>query len=331
MPSNEGPALEIRAFIVVAVATLAVALLISRLSARDAPAGGAETPKPVGGDPAPGRPGKALPTVVDQSIGMYLLRRLRGQPTRTGGGDGPSLLTQDELAHRIGIVASLPAVDAAAPLPPAPPWARGARAATSMGAVVRPSPLVSQRIVEPAPASLALTPTRQAPSSAPDVAQDRPSSRTAGLALAGLAAMLALAVVAVPGIGGAPDGRILNGTSADSSHAPSAAPGATAAAAPTSEVAGETSEPSGLPSLAPATPAPSGQSVGPVATPTNPAQPTPRVTARPTPRPTVAATAKPTPVGTPVPTPATTPAPTPQATPEPTPQATPEPTPGPTP
>ena len=129
---------------VVVVAILAVARLISRLSAGDAPAVRDAT---LSHDRTPSD-GPALPGFVDRSIGMYLLRRIRGGPTVAAGDAGPpSLLTEDELAHRIGsdtpvispetgafpvaaVPTAAPPVAAAAPIgaaattSPPPPWAR---------------------------------------------------------------------------------------------------------------------------------------------------------------------------------------------------------------
>jgi hypothetical protein len=358
----EGPALEIPALLIVAVAILAVALLISRLSARDAAERGTETPKKVSGGQAPDPPSAGLPAVVDRSIGMYLLRRIRGQPTLAAGDDAPSsLLTADELAHRIGFNATPASIEmapieaaateaAAAPTgtgAPPPLWAKTARTATSMGMVVRPTPLArqpvvpaeplvaeqpavaTQPVVEPAAAPLvAATPRITAP--VLDVAHRRPGRRTAGFALVGVTAMLGLAIVAVPGFS-APRGKILDLTQADPSHGSSATLGAPRSAAPTSEVAGETSDPTGQPGAATSSPTAGGQSFAPAATPTTPAKATPRVTPRATARPTIAPTAKPTAAATPIATPPRTPDPTPSPTPEPTPSPTPEPTPGATP
>src|SRR6185437_16321465 len=94
LPAHEEPALEIAALIVIGVAIVAVALLIARLSARDAATG-----------PRRARdPGAGLPKVVDQSIGMYLLRRVRGEPAGAPPEKEPltPALSASEVAHRIG-------------------------------------------------------------------------------------------------------------------------------------------------------------------------------------------------------------------------------------
>lgn len=317
-----------------------MALLISRLSARDAA-------------PGPGHSkdaGAGLPTVVDRSIGMYVLRRLRGEPTTAAGDEAPLLagLSESEVAHRIG--SDSPANPRHAVRATAdPPWATSRVSATSMGTVVRPAslatPLGAHPAVETAPtaaliARAAVAPAEIAPTEpvlpapATEVHDRRPGVRTAGLAMVGVVVMLALAILAVPGIGGGIPGKVFNVTRADPSHRASATPTSDGPSAePTSEVAGETSAPSDSSSPQIATPASSKPAEPTTATATPPPAPraTPRVTPRPTPRPTVHPTATPTPAATPVatpqPTPAATPEPTPQPTPEPTPQPTPEPTP----
>ena len=358
MPPNEGPALEIPALIVVVVAILAVARLISRLSAGDAPAVRDAT---LSHDRTPSD-GPALPGVVDRSIGMYLLRRIRGGPTVAAGDAGPPpLLTEDELAHRIGsdtpvispetgafpvaaVPTAAPPVAAAAPIgaaattSPPPPWARRTTGVATMATVVQPVRVATQPVVVPSPPPVAIplealpagaleieAPGSQVPALVPGATQRRPGPRTAGLALVGLAAMLGLAVVAVPGFG-TPRGKTLNLTQTEPSHGPSAGPGATLTAAPTSEVAGETSQPTGTSTAVPTSAAPGGATAGPTIPGTTP-RPTARATPRPTLRPTAAPTTKPTPAATPVATPAATPEPTPQPTPEPTPEPTPQPTP----
>jgi hypothetical protein len=317
-----------------------VTLLISRLSARDAASGPGHSQDA----------GAGLPTVVDRSIGMYLLRRLRGGPTTAAGDEAPLpvALSESEVAHRIGSDSPAnpqPAVRAAAD----PPRATSRVSATSLGTVVRPAslaiPLGAHHAVETAAtaalvAGAAVAPAEIAPTEpvspvpAVEVHDRRPRVRTAGLAMVGVAVMLALAVLAVPGIGGGIPGKVFNVTRVDPSHR--ASPAATSegpSAAPTSEVAGETSEPSDSSTPPPATPASSkpAEPTTAAATPAPAPRATPRVSPRPTPRPTVPATAPPTPAVTPVATPQPTPGPTPEPTPQPSPAPTPEPTPEPTP
>ena len=334
MPPHGGPVLEFTALVVIAIAIVAVALLIARLSARDATTGPGQAQDA----------GAGLPRVVDRSIGMYLLRRARGEPTTGPRDEEPTTpaLSESEVAHRIGsdVPATPPATQGSAD----PPWATKRASATSMGTVVRPAALTAAVVAEagieaapsPPPSPPDIEPERMpatepvSPAAVPEVRDRRPTRRTAGLALAGLGAMLALAIIAVPGFGDGIPGKVFNVTRVNPSH--EASPGSDGQTAePTEEVAGETSEPSdsSSPQTESAAPTPAQPTAAAGATPAPTPRTSPRVTLRPTPKPTArpTPTAKPTASPTPGPTPVVTPEPTPKPTPEPTPEVTPDPTP----
>jgi hypothetical protein len=261
--------------------------------------------------------GRRLPRIVDESVGMYVVRRALGRSTESASErakTGPAeLVSEDEIAYRIGVPG--------APEPTVP-----------TRFVVAKAPPQAHKIPPVVPVTIR------------PVVGGRPQARRGGAvplqrrvaALGTLAAVLLVALAALS-LPRAPQEAVLSatgtpnvpGTPAPSefSGLPTASPtsSATASVLPTGSPA-STETPSPLP-----TPA-AGATTSPGALPTP--RPTPRPTPTPTPRPPVTqppSTPKPTPAPTPTPTLAPTPTPTPEPTPEPTQEPTPEPTAEPTP
>ena len=225
--------------------------------------------------------------MIDASLGMYLFRRLLRRPISPPPIDPQAYLDEDVVASRIG------AVTAPGPL---------VRRPTTI--VVAGSPVVP---VVPVVATSPAGPDRGR------------LYRDTVLVFSGLAAVLLLAVVIVPGLL-APRGGDVQGVTGTPENSVGIVTEATPSPSPT-------------PSRAPvvvatptATPAPT-PSLEPIAT----AAPTAKPTAKPTPRPTPRPTARPTPRPTAAPTPVPTPKPTPKPTAKPTPKPTAKPTPTPAP
>lgn len=259
-----------------------------------------------------------LGAVIDQSIGMHIVRSLTRQTLETPEEDiAPSVaLTADDVAYRIGI----PGADAPVRRADA---GRGRGAAATAAAVA-------------ANAGTASAPAGGDPAAA--AAPRRRLIRDAGAALVGLSA-LALVVLVAQQVNGPHDGEVRGITHYRGSSDPPGSNGDTAtpsigsgqavegASAPPGAVSASAAPgapgPGRLTLHGTTTPKPPGRSNGTPTTTVGPATPTPRITARPstTPGPTA------TPVSTATPTP--TAAPTPEPTPKPTPEPTPEPTPTP--
>ena len=224
---------------------------------------------------SPRGPLQAVRDMIDASIGMYLFRRLLGRPTTLRSKESPIPLTfpeEDVVAGRIGTVT-----------PGAP-------------AVKRPTRIV---VVGAAAVPAAVGADARSSSPGPD---RRRFYRDTLLAVAGVAAVLVLAVVVLPSLGKG-DGQVLSATGT-----PDRSGGAIITATPPE-----------TPALTP-TPTP---------TPTPALTPTPTPTPAPTPEPIPTPTPEPIPTPTPMPPPRVPPtptrAPTPSLTPAPTPSLTPAP------
>ena len=283
--------------ITASVAAVIVGLLVIGfvgMSVRVRRARAVPTSKP---DRAP--PLAGVRSVVDQSIGMYLLRRLSGRPTSPPAEPTPSetpSLTADEIAYRLRLSAAVPPDRQAVP---------PASAAVHQAQTARPAPGMEPR------------------------APRERLARDTGLALAGL---LAVGLVAVliwpagsPGQQPAGSDNDIAGASDTPETSASAIPVATSVVGAGESPGGSVAEETFAPSAA-ATPA---QPTPPRATPRPTTRPTPRAPSAPTPTPRVTTTPLPTPVPSPEPSESVTPTPSPTL--EPTPSAEPTPPPEPTP
>ncbi|HEX5014103.1 MAG TPA: hypothetical protein VFV72_08060 [Candidatus Limnocylindrales bacterium] len=247
---------------------------------------------------------RRLPRIVDESIGMYVVRRALGRPTEAASdraaahAEAAAKVDEDAIAYRIGVPGA-------------------------------PAPTVPTRFVVSGARPQAHKIPPVVPVTARPTGVTRPQARRRGLApllrpLAGILTVMVvvLAAFAAVSLPARPDEAVLSATGTPPAGAPTA---------PVVSPSGPAAPPSGAPSAEPSS-APQSSPVGtaqpsaPIATAT-PTSPT--ATARPTPRPTPAPTRKPTPTP---PTPTATPAPTPTPSeePTPTPTASAEPTPTPT-
>jgi outer membrane biosynthesis protein TonB len=253
---------------------------------------------------------RRLPRTVDESIGMFVLRRALGRPTEAASdreaaqAEAAAHVDEDAIAYRIGVPA--------APQPTVP-----------TRFVVSQAPLQAHRIPPVVPIA-----TRP-------VAGGRPQARRGGVLMlqrrfAALGTLLAVLLVALAALSlpRAPEEAVLSATGTPDATPASSELAVTATSSASEPVIARGS--AGLTSpLSPSASQPASPSPRPAATvagqPT--ATATPRRTPPPTPRPTPAPTPKPTPPPTPPPTLAPTPAPTLAPTPAPTPPPTPAPTP----
>ncbi|HLQ48249.1 MAG TPA: hypothetical protein VK233_04700 [Candidatus Dormibacteraeota bacterium] len=264
-----------------------------------------------------------LPTVIDESVGMWFVRSALGRATDPAD---PGDLTlpepaEDEIAYRIGV-------------PGAPPPTLPTRVVVSQ-ASSNAEPVLSS------PRQGAIAPTGRAAEG--PVGRRRTARPSGALAAqrrwAGAVALVAV-IIAVTALAlrsrqldgevlsatGTPAGSVGQGFVAGEGDAPTDTPAAaTDSGSPTDP--GSSSEP--LPSEA--TPGAPGVTVGPAATTRVPTAPAPAAKVTPNPTHTPRPTARPTPVATlrPGPSPSTapsaTPAPTPAPTPPPEPSASPSP------
>jgi len=245
--------------------------------------------------------------VIGASIGMYLVRRLLGRPSVSspnGPPDQVASLDEDDIAGRIGAVAA-----------PGPVVTRPTRIVVAGSAVT---------------ASVGITRSTagtDAQSSSPGPDRRR-FYRDTSLAVAGLVAVVLLAVVVLPSLG-AGNGQVLSATGTPESS-DGGVVAVTASPPPADVVVVITPSPN--PTVARTLPPAPSVRPAVAATP----RPTPRPTRKPTGRPV--ATPRPTPMppsrATPTPAPTATPTPTPTpapATPTPAPTAAPTPTPTPDP
>jgi hypothetical protein len=266
--------------------------------------------------------GIRLPTIVDNSIGMWALRRLTGRPLwervdeigTSGAGQAALAVPARAASASIGFGDFHPARPV--PLPPTQFMATRSRLEAlgirGAGDAQPPGPATSHFVATPIVSSSARRPPQAHPVG-PVAAQRR------------LAALLAILIVAVLAIVVAVVPRGTSGLSGDV-LGETGRPNGSVAGQPSESGAGVLPlEPLSSASSSPA-PADAGQSsANPPPAPTAARTPaptaTPRVTPRPTPRPTATPTLKPKP-------PAATPSPTspPVATPTPTPVPTPTPT-----
>jgi hypothetical protein len=239
---------------------------------------------------------RRLPRVVDESVGMYMVRRALGRSTEAASDRAAEQagkteqVTEDAIAYRIGIPgAPAPTVPTRLVVSKAPPQAH------------------------PIPPVIAVA--------ARPVIGGAPQARRSGALpmqrrLAGVVTVLVVLLVAFAALSlpRGPEGQVLSATGTPG--------GSILAAVPTpspSDLATEFVPPLQTPSEAPVASRSASADVvvtQPPALPTT-APPTPRVTQRPTPRVTPPPTPKPTPPPTPKPTPPPTPPPTPQPTPAP--------------
>jgi hypothetical protein len=247
---------------------------------------------------------RQLPRVIDESVGMYTLRRSLGRSTEAttdrvaAEAEAAARVSEDEIAYRIGVPGA-------------------------------PEPTLPTRFVvsKAAPQAHRIAPV--VPIATRPVAGSRPQARRSGALplqrrLAGLVTVLIMFFVAFAALSlpRGPEGQVLSATGTPGG------PGSPAAGdlggGPSAAQSAGLSEPVG-PSGAESSPATASAPTTPDAVvATQAAGATPRATPRrtpPPPRQTPRPTSRPTPA----------PTPTPAATPEPTPGPTPEPTPGPTP
>ncbi|HEY8636158.1 MAG TPA: hypothetical protein VIL81_02750 [Candidatus Limnocylindrales bacterium] len=316
--------MSLEPIIVIAAAIAAVGLVVLAITVRDRPAG--PTPKPTAAQPG------ALDgarDVIDQSIGMYALRRLTGRRTSTSADvlppeRGPAAASRPS-ANEVPIArtASIPAAgDATADRPG---LARTSRAAVSFYETEpsRPAPVATA--VRPPVATAVRPPVTSVPPRERLV-------RDTGIALVGLT-VLGLAVVTLwphgsngPPVQGLPgvvraSGPVTSTTLAGATS--TSAPGAS----PSGVVLSETGRPTRAPTVSPVvTPSATHRRAGTPRPTTNPTATPPGSTPSPIPTPSPGLTPSPEPSATPI----TTPEPTPLPTPEPTPTPTPDPTPTPT-
>jgi hypothetical protein len=255
---------------------------------------------------------RRLPRVVDESVGMYMVRQALRRPTASAAdreaarAEADAKAEQDVIAYRIGV-------------PGAPP------------------PTVPTRfVVSKAPPQAHPIPP-VVPVATRPVASARPMARKSGALplqrrIAGVMTVLVvvLAAFAAQSLPRGPQGGVLSATGTPGgSEEASGDPGASGAS---SDPGAASSQDAGSSDL-PVAPTSIGASAGAASTPPPPgvathaaAPPAPAATPRRTPRPTARPTPRPTPAPTPTPTPAPTPRPT--HPPRPTPTPTSEPTPG---
>ena len=209
-----------------------------------------------------GRAG-GIGAVVDQSIGMHIVRSLSGQAPEAPEEDvAPAVvLTADEVAYRIGI----PGADEPERAEGAG-MRRGPMAGAAVAANRGTAAATAARGADPAVAAAAAAPRRRL-------------LRDAGAALLGLAAVALIAILVVPGVGGqGPSKTFLSVTRAQSTSTPR--PTATPTEGP-SLAQVETPAPTAMPVATPApTAAPSPTPTG--VTPARQANPRPTPRATPT-------------------------------------------------
>ncbi len=285
-----------------------------------------------------------LPRIVDDSIGMYVLRRLTGRPLRpwagdelaAGATDAASVMSttkgQEAVAASVGI-------DTDHPLGPLIPLRPERFAPTRYVVSSRrdAEPVEAARLRDPIEAQQPAKPVFGA------YVPPRDQARRRGLAgwaprLAPVASLMAVLVISAVVVGAAvlrqPDGAVLSatgrpGTVSSDSGLPLAIPGT---GGPSGRPTAPSVQPSGKPpkgaAATPATPSRTqrpGVTNGPTVTLPPTAHPTPGSTTRPHPTPTGQPTpsAAPTPTGGPTPTPTDAPTPTPTDPSTPTPTAPP--------
>jgi hypothetical protein len=266
--------------------------------------------------------GLRLPRVVDESIGMWALRRITGRRL----GEGSSADDDHGADHRLDRHAAEPTRASLGGLAPRrePADAPGGSVATTSlasagltsASMTAPTRFVASR--SPGPSHALRPPAVTTPIAPPPAGHPAPAHRIRQASRKGIfglsrvaAFVVIVAIVTVPAVvlGQSLVPRDSRGGVLAATGVP-ATPGLASQVAVAPSPSDRTSEP------ATAAPTPS-PTVEPTATPT--AEPTPKPTARPTPRPTTRPTARPTPTPTPTPTPAPTPKPTPKPTPTPTP------------
>jgi PKD domain len=203
-------------------------------------------------------------TVIDQSVGMHVIRRLTGRSSDPPADDlvPPAVLTADEVAYRIGTPGAAGPERHEAP---------GPRLGAARAAAVSANPATAPR---------------------------RRLLRDSGAVLVALSGLALIGIGIFPGVGGGgPSKTFLSVSRAQSTPTSSPSDGL-------SDVLSETSRPTAKPSAPPApTPGPTKTKTTTPAKPASP-KPTPRPTPTPTPTPTPKkATPKPTASATPTPTP----------------------------
>lgn len=263
--------------------------------------------------------GVRLPTIVDNSIGMWALRRLTGRPLweraddigTIGAGQAAVAVPARAASVSIGFGDLRPGRPV--PLPPTQFMATRSRfealGIRRAGDAQPPGPAASHFVATPIVSSSARRPPQAHPVG--PVAVQR---RLAALLAILIVAILAIVVAIVPrGTSG------LNGGVLGETGQPSASDAVVLPLEPMSSASSSPGPANGPQSSANPTPAPT-----PAPTATRTLAPTPRVTPRPTPRPTPAPTLKPKPPAA-TPTPTTPPAATPTPTPVPTPTDSPPP------
>jgi PKD domain-containing protein len=224
-----------------------------------------------------------LPRIVDDSIGMWALRRITGRRLwdRSGAIDGVS-----SARSRAAVTGRRGAANGAAPDAPAR-YAASAARLRQLG--IRPADsLPPRRLPVARPVGSATIHRRQARPAATVVLQ----RRLAAIAAVVVVGVVALAVIAAPR---APSGDVLGATGGPGPDGGANAPGSGIAVLPSASSEASPSTSTHASATAQAAPTPK----------------TPRATPVPTPRPTPTIAPTPTPTATPKPTPKPTPAPTP--------------------
>jgi hypothetical protein len=312
--------------IVIAAAIAVVGLVVLAVKVRNRPSG----PTPRSTAAKPGALDGAR-DVIDQSIGMYALRRLTGRPTSPSadvipperGPAAASVPSANEVP--IARTAAIPAEGDATGERPV--FARTSRAAVSFYETEpsRPAP-VATSVRPPIRTPPIRTLSRAAVTNVPP--RER-LVRDTGLALVGLA-VLGLAAVTLwphgsngPPVQGLPGVIHASGPLTTSTTLAGATSASASGASPSGVVLSETGRPSRAPTVSPGvTPSGTHRTAGTPRPTTKPTATLPGSTASPIPSPTPGLTPSPEPSVTPIPTSEPTPSPTPEPTPTPTPTPT---------
>jgi hypothetical protein len=256
--------------------------------------------------------GIRLPTIVDNSIGMWALRQLTGRPLweraddMGASGAGQAAVAAPARAASVSIGFGDLHRARPVPLPPTQFMATRSRLEAlgirRAGDALPAGPGTSHFVATPIVSSSVRRPPQAHPVG-PDAAQRRLAALLAIL----IVAVLAIVVAVVPRGTSGLSGDVLGETGRPSGNLPTQPSASDAVVLPLEPLSSASSSP------APTTAPTATRTPGPTAT--------PRVTPRPTPRPTATPKPKP-PAATPAPTPTSPPAATPTPTPVPTPTPT---------
>lgn len=307
----------------VAPAVAAPAEVIARADLAQADADAPFSPKPVRF--------AGLRRIIDDSVGMFLFRRLLGRPTtpRTPESDIPlTYLDADVVASRIGaaphepgVAAGVAAAGVAATVGASVPSVSASSAPVAASIAVplaEPAgPVIKQPtriVVAGSGAAASATPmavpvapvaVMKKPIAPPPAADRRGLYRDTFVAVAGFAVVLLFAAALLPGMLQKPSGDVLGETATPESSAAviiTAAPTPSDPAVVVTPSPSESAPPESLEPIPTAEPTPA-PTRRPIATPRITPRPTAIPTPAPTPKPTPKPTAKPTPTPTPVPSP----------------------------